>query len=147
MRLTFQSHSLLYQDLFNGLVHIFYRKYGLTSLLFLSCLLPELLLAQISPTTSSILQHYVAQGSMSVYARQQQLLAGESLYSPWLRELEFRTETDEWNLERQEYSLRLNLSSRGDSGALTGWIYPERGRVKSRSFIRWVPSFRSVPIH
>ena len=76
--------------------------------------MPLLLQAQVSPTTPSILQHYISQNSEAVYATQQQFLANESLYSPWLKELEFRTETDEWDLERQEYSVRLNLSSRGE---------------------------------
>ena len=76
--------------------------------------MPLLLQAQVSPTTPSILQHYISQNSEAVYATQQQFLSNESLYSPWLKELEFRTETDEWDLERQEYSVRLNLSSRGE---------------------------------
>jgi hypothetical protein len=37
--------------------------------------------------------------------------------TPWIRELQFRTQTDEWTLDRQRFSIRLRPRGFGETGA------------------------------
>ncbi|PHI18859.1 hypothetical protein CEQ90_16040 [Lewinellaceae bacterium SD302] len=67
--------------------------------------------AQERWTTTELLG-LMASDSADIYAAQLRFLNEENQNLPWARKLEFRTETDEFEAGRQEYSMRLSVNGR-----------------------------------
>lgn len=74
---------------------------------FLLILFPILLTAQSPADGNSFLTHALVSVDTSM-----QVKSYETVYFPWIEEYEFRSETNDFDFEQQEYVLRLSPSSR-----------------------------------
>lgn len=90
------------------------RLYCFCLLLFLP---PAFLTAQNTITTSDFLSKALENQAILLHERQLDFLKNTDYELPWADQLEFRTETDEMDLNRQEYLMRFRYNTRGERQA------------------------------
>ncbi len=74
-------------------------------------------LAQISVSTSKFLSAALEEQSIFLHQKKLDFLKNTNHQMPWVDELEFRTETDEMNFDRQEYLMRFRYNTKGERNA------------------------------
>lgn len=85
------------------------NRYKVGLVIYFVLLVSSKLSAQVGVTTTEVLVRQLA--NIDLKLAQLDFLANEKQDMPLLRELEFRTETDEWEPSRQEIGFRLNFNS------------------------------------